>query len=264
MPPATCLPATWPAASPTRRAEAARRRSRATMGLHREGSIRMKFRDKLAATRATTAKVWALTTPFFSSDQKWKARALLAAIVLLNLGAVYMLVQINEWNRRVLRRAGKARPAGVLGAAAALHLAGVRLHRHRGLQVLPDPAAGDALARLDDRALPAALAVGPGVLPDGAGALLGQRRHAGQPGPAHPGRPEPVHHLQRLALHGPAQCGGDPGQLRRHSLVPERRFRVHPRRQHLRDRRLHGLGRAWPIAWWARSSPTTSGARRST
>jgi putative ATP-binding cassette transporter len=59
----------------------------------------MKFRDKLAAIKATTAKVWALTTPFFSSDQKWKARALLAAIVLLNLGAVYMLVQINEWNR---------------------------------------------------------------------------------------------------------------------------------------------------------------------
>ena len=59
----------------------------------------MKFRDKLAAIKATTAKVWALTTPFFSSEEKWKARALLAAIVLLNLGAVYMLVQINEWNR---------------------------------------------------------------------------------------------------------------------------------------------------------------------
>jgi len=59
----------------------------------------MKFRDKLAITKATTAKVWALTRPFFSSDQKWKARALLVAIVLLNLGAVYMLVQLNEWNR---------------------------------------------------------------------------------------------------------------------------------------------------------------------
>ena len=59
----------------------------------------MKFRDKLAAIKTTTAKVWALTTPFFSSEEKWKARALLAAIVLLNLGAVYMLVQINEWNR---------------------------------------------------------------------------------------------------------------------------------------------------------------------
>lgn len=59
----------------------------------------MKFSDKLAAVKATTAKIWALTTPFFSSEEKWKARGLLAAIVLLNLGAVYMLVQINEWNR---------------------------------------------------------------------------------------------------------------------------------------------------------------------
>jgi putative ATP-binding cassette transporter len=59
----------------------------------------MKFRDKLATAGTTTRKVWALTTPFFSSDEKWKARALLAAIVLLNLGAVYMLVLINDWNR---------------------------------------------------------------------------------------------------------------------------------------------------------------------
>jgi vitamin B12/bleomycin/antimicrobial peptide transport system ATP-binding/permease protein len=59
----------------------------------------MKTIDKLAAVRSTTRKVWALTTPYFSSDQKWKARALLAAIVLLNLAAVYMSVLLNEWNR---------------------------------------------------------------------------------------------------------------------------------------------------------------------
>ena len=59
----------------------------------------MTFRDKLAAAGITTRKVWALTTPFFSSEQKWKARGLLAAIVLLNLGAVYMLVLLNDWNR---------------------------------------------------------------------------------------------------------------------------------------------------------------------
>jgi putative ATP-binding cassette transporter len=59
----------------------------------------MNFLDKLAAARLTLRRVWALTTPFFSSDEKWKARALLAAIVLLNLGAVYMLVLMNEWNR---------------------------------------------------------------------------------------------------------------------------------------------------------------------
>lgn len=54
---------------------------------------------RLADMGATARRIWALTTPFFSSGQKWKARALLAAIVLLNLGAVYMLVLMNEWNR---------------------------------------------------------------------------------------------------------------------------------------------------------------------
>lgn len=49
--------------------------------------------------RAFLRRVMALTLPYFQSDQKWKARGLLAAIVVLNLGAVYMLVQLNEWNR---------------------------------------------------------------------------------------------------------------------------------------------------------------------
>ncbi len=49
--------------------------------------------------RATTRKIWALATPFFSSEHKWQARGLLAAIVVLNLAAVYMLVLMNEWNR---------------------------------------------------------------------------------------------------------------------------------------------------------------------
>ncbi|MDO9361227.1 MAG: ABC transporter ATP-binding protein/permease [Polaromonas sp.] len=44
-------------------------------------------------------KAWALTRPYFQSEDKWRARGLLLAIVLLNLAAVYMLVQINDWNR---------------------------------------------------------------------------------------------------------------------------------------------------------------------
>jgi len=59
----------------------------------------MNTSDRLAAMRATTRKIWALTTPFFASEHKWKARALLAAIVALNLAAVYMLVLMNDWNR---------------------------------------------------------------------------------------------------------------------------------------------------------------------
>ena len=54
---------------------------------------------KFRAFKAHASKVWALSLPYFKSEEKWKARALLAAIVILNLGAVYMLVLINDWNR---------------------------------------------------------------------------------------------------------------------------------------------------------------------
>ena len=49
--------------------------------------------------RTFLRKALALALPYFNSDQKWKARGLLVAIVALNLGAVYMLVLINDWNR---------------------------------------------------------------------------------------------------------------------------------------------------------------------
>ena len=59
----------------------------------------MSFSSKLTDTLRQTRKVWALSLPYFKSDEKWKARALLLAIVLLNLAAVYMLVLLNDWNR---------------------------------------------------------------------------------------------------------------------------------------------------------------------
>ncbi|HSI49808.1 MAG TPA: ABC transporter ATP-binding protein/permease [Ideonella sp.] len=59
----------------------------------------MKAFEKLALLGTTTRKVWALTRPYFSSEEKWKARLLLAAIIALNLISVYMLVLMNDWNR---------------------------------------------------------------------------------------------------------------------------------------------------------------------
>jgi vitamin B12/bleomycin/antimicrobial peptide transport system ATP-binding/permease protein len=59
----------------------------------------MKTREKLALAGTTTRRIWALATPYFTSEEKWKARALLAAIIALNLLAVYVLVLLNEWNR---------------------------------------------------------------------------------------------------------------------------------------------------------------------
>lgn len=54
---------------------------------------------KFQSFRAFARKVLALALPYFNSDEKWKARGLLAAIIALNLAAVYMLVLLNEWNR---------------------------------------------------------------------------------------------------------------------------------------------------------------------
>lgn len=59
----------------------------------------MTLSEKFRSFREFSAKVYRLAAPYFHSEEKWKARGLLAAIVLLNLGAVYMLVLLNEWNR---------------------------------------------------------------------------------------------------------------------------------------------------------------------
>jgi len=55
--------------------------------------------SKWAATRQQVQRVWALSKPYFSSEHKWQARGMLAAIVALNLALVYMNVLFNDWNK---------------------------------------------------------------------------------------------------------------------------------------------------------------------
>ena len=50
-------------------------------------------------TRIHLGKVWVLSLPYFRSDERWSARFLLLACVALNLGLVYVLVLLNDWNR---------------------------------------------------------------------------------------------------------------------------------------------------------------------
>jgi putative ATP-binding cassette transporter len=45
----------------------------------------MSLLDKLVGFRAFAARVVALSAPYFRSEEKWKARALLVSIVALNL-----------------------------------------------------------------------------------------------------------------------------------------------------------------------------------
>ncbi len=59
----------------------------------------MPWMQKLKDFQAFISRTWALSVPYFKSEEKWKARTLLAAIIALNLGFVYTLVLFNEWNR---------------------------------------------------------------------------------------------------------------------------------------------------------------------
>ena len=49
-------------------------------------------------TKTFLADLWLLTKPFWWSEERWAARGLLALIVALNLGLVYINVLINQWN----------------------------------------------------------------------------------------------------------------------------------------------------------------------
>lgn len=44
-------------------------------------------------------RVWRLTRPYWFSEERWRARGLLAAVLGLSLALVYLLVAFNEWNR---------------------------------------------------------------------------------------------------------------------------------------------------------------------
>lgn len=59
----------------------------------------MSLLRKAADFKAFLGRAWALTLPYFQSEEKWRARLLLASIVALNLAFVYTLVLFNEWNR---------------------------------------------------------------------------------------------------------------------------------------------------------------------
>jgi putative ATP-binding cassette transporter len=50
-------------------------------------------------TRVHLRNVWFLSLPYFRSDERWSARGLLLACIALNLGMVYVLVLLNDWNR---------------------------------------------------------------------------------------------------------------------------------------------------------------------
>jgi putative ATP-binding cassette transporter len=54
----------------------------------------------LGKTRAFAAAVTRLARPYWVSEERWRARGLLAVIVAMNLGIVYVNVLFSNWNNR--------------------------------------------------------------------------------------------------------------------------------------------------------------------
>ena len=52
----------------------------------------------MRAILSLLADVWRLSIPYFRGDDKWRGGALLAAIIALEVGWVYVIVLINQWN----------------------------------------------------------------------------------------------------------------------------------------------------------------------
>jgi vitamin B12/bleomycin/antimicrobial peptide transport system ATP-binding/permease protein len=50
-------------------------------------------------TRAFLRDVWALARPYWFSEDRWAGRGLLAVVLAMTLGMVYLNVQFNEWYR---------------------------------------------------------------------------------------------------------------------------------------------------------------------
>jgi putative ATP-binding cassette transporter len=48
--------------------------------------------------RETLPRAWAMIRPYWTSEDRWAARGLLLAVVLLTLGMVYLAVLLNQWN----------------------------------------------------------------------------------------------------------------------------------------------------------------------
>ena len=48
-------------------------------------------------TKKLFSGFWSLFKDYWSSEEKWKARGLLAVVIAMNFAMVYLLVQLNEW-----------------------------------------------------------------------------------------------------------------------------------------------------------------------
>src|SRR5436190_1615400 len=57
------------------------------------------WNGRAANATSFVRRAWQLTLPYWQSDERWRARILLAVIVVISLGLVFISVLLNTWNR---------------------------------------------------------------------------------------------------------------------------------------------------------------------
>ena len=163
--------------------------------------------------RSTLATVWRIAAPYFRSEDKWAGRALLAAVISIELALVAIDVLLNQWSNRFYNGLQDynwdvfVREIGVFSSAGDL------LHRARGLPALSQSMAADPLAALADQALSRRMAARRQSLPH---AVAGRRGR--QSGPAHRRRRQAVRRPDAGYRTEPVEFGGDAVLLRHHPV----------------------------------------------
>jgi ABC-type uncharacterized transport system fused permease/ATPase subunit len=52
----------------------------------------------ITGLRQVLRDAWSMTHPYWFSEDRWAARGLLLAVIVLNLAIVYINVLLNKWN----------------------------------------------------------------------------------------------------------------------------------------------------------------------
>jgi vitamin B12/bleomycin/antimicrobial peptide transport system ATP-binding/permease protein len=56
--------------------------------------------SELNGTRSGAHAAWGMSYPYWFSEDRWPARAILLTVILLNLGMVGISVLLNQWNAK--------------------------------------------------------------------------------------------------------------------------------------------------------------------
>ena len=103
----------------------------------------------------TVADIWRLAIPYFRSDDRWRGRILLGAVIAIELALVGLQVILNQWYNRFYNTLQDRQLERLRQRDPLLLRAGGCLHRACGLSALPESVAADPLAALDDANLSA-------------------------------------------------------------------------------------------------------------